>query len=271
MATVAEYMTQEVMTVSPDDSVAEVTARISEDTTHNGFPVSADGVVQGFVTGSDLLQADSSTKVGEVMSEDTIVAAPEMQITDAARVMVRSDIQKLPVVDSDGALVGIISNTDVIRSQIERATPEKVDKLSRTLTEIHGVDLSHDRKQVELAALIPTQKQVFADELRGRRYELERDLAEPLVVIDTRNTGVVNGEETEPITGGLYLADGHHRVLAADRLGLAQMEAYVIIPDAPIDLGIARTAAEQGLNSISDVTVVDHTRHPLVETTTKLQ
>lgn len=260
--TVDEYMTQEVMTVSPTDSVAEVSERISDTDSHNGFPVCADGVVEGFVTGSDLLQADPAERIGDVMSDDTIVADPEMRITDAARVIVRSNIQKLPVVDADEELVGIISNTDVIRSQIERATPEKVDKLRRTLTEIHGVDLTHERQQIELETLIPTQKQVFADELEGRRYELERGLAEPLVVIDTTETAA---------DGGRYLADGHHRVLAADRLNIKQMEAYVIIPASPVRLGIARTADEQGLESINDVSVVDHTRHPLVEATTKLQ
>ncbi|TQQ80857.1 CBS domain-containing protein [Halonotius terrestris] len=258
---VEEYMTHEVATVSPSDSVVTVTERINEPDGPSGFPVCEEGIVVGFVTGRDLLAAEDTATVAEVMSDDIIVADPEMAITDAARVILRSDIQKLPVVDDEGRLIGIISNTDVIRSQIERATPEKVGKLSRTLTELHGVDIARERRQVELAALIPTQAEVYGDELEGRRYELERGLAEPLVVIDTRDGDA----------GGLYLADGHHRVLAADQLGIEQMEAYVIVPAEPIDLGIARTAAEQELSSISDVSIVEHSRHPLVKTTTQLQ
>src|SRR6056297_1285894 len=163
---VKAYMTRAVTTVSPTDTVEAVRAQIDGKDGHNGFPVVRDGRVEGFVTGRDLLADDA----------EAIVADPEMTITDAARVIVRSDIQKLPVVDDDGELVGILSNTDVIRSQIERATPEKVAKLSRTLTDIHGVELSQERRSVALAELVPTQAEVYADELDGRRYELERGL-----------------------------------------------------------------------------------------------
>jgi CBS domain-containing protein len=176
-----------------------------------------------------------------------------MDIDDAARVILRSGIRRLPVVDEDGMLVGIISNADVIRSQIERATPGKVDKLMRTLQEIHSIGLSKDRRDVRLTRLTPTQDTVYADELEGRRYELERGLAEPLVVID-------NG-------GDLYLADGHHRVKAADRLGVDCMDAYVIALDEPVDLGMAKTARKEGLASIADINVVDYAHHPLVEKT----
>jgi len=257
---VKAYMTRAVTTVSPTDTVEAVRAQIDGKDGHNGFPVVRDGRVEGFVTGRDLLAADAEATVADVMSAETIVADPEMTITDAARVIVRSDIQKLPVVDDDGELVGILSNTDVIRSQIERATPEKVAKLSRTLTDIHGVELTQERRSVALAELVPTQAEVYADELDGRRYELERGLAEPLVVIDA------GGDD-----GAVYLADGHHRALAADRLGIDEMDAYAIVPADPLELGMAQTAAEQGLSSIDDISVIEQDRHPLVETTTKLQ
>jgi len=162
------------------------------------------------------------------MSDDLIVAHPDMKVTDAARVILRSGIQRLPVVDDADNLVGIISNTDVVRSQIERATPSKVGKLMRTLEQIHGVELREERREVQLTDLTPTQARVYADELEGRKYELERGLAEPLVVID-------NG-------GTLHLADGHHRVMAAHEAGIEEMDAYVIVPDHPVDLGMAKTA-----------------------------
>ena len=256
---VATYMTRAVTTVAPTDTVADVRTQIGGGDGHNGFPVSRDGHVEGFVTGRDLFTADPGATVAEVMSEEPIVADPTMSITDAARVILRSDIQKLPVVD-DGELVGILSNTDVIRSQIERATPEKVAKLSRTLTEIHGVELTQERQQIPITELVPTQAEVYGDELDGRRYELERGLAEPLVVIDAGGDG-----------GETYLADGHHRVLAADRLGIDKMDAYLIVPAEPLELGMAQTAAEQGLSSIADITVIEQDRHPLVEKTTQLQ
>ncbi|WP_254522883.1 CBS domain-containing protein [Natrinema caseinilyticum] len=254
---VKDYMTRDVATVSPDETVGEVATRIAESEEHSGFPVCDRRRVEGFVSARDLLLADDGDPIFKVMATDLLVAHPDMKVNDAARVILRSGIQKLPVVDDAGNLVGIISNADVIRSQIERATPEKVGKLMRTLEQIHEIDLREERRTVPLADLTPTQGRVYADELEGRRYELERGLAEPLVVID-------NG-------GTLLLADGHHRVLAADRLGIDEMDAYVIVVEYEIDLGMARTAEKEGLDRIDDIDVVDYARHPLVQTTKRLQ
>jgi CBS domain-containing protein len=253
---VNDYMTRDVSTVSPSQTVREVSQRIIESDDHNGFPVTEGRRVEGFVSARDLLLEEPNEPIFKVMSEELIVAHPDMKVTDAARVILRSGIQKLPVVDDAGNLVGIISNADVIRSQIERATPEKVGKLKRTLESIHGIEAREERRSIELEYLTPTQGKVYADELEGRRYELERGLAEPLVVIDN--------------AGNLLLADGHHRVMAAQQEGIEEMDAYVIVLDRRIDLGMARTAKQEGLETLDDISVVDYARHPLVETIERL-
>lgn len=253
---VTDYMTRNVATVSPDDTVGDVAKRIVESEGHNGFPVTDGRRVEGFVSARDLLLEDPQEPIFKVMTSDLIVAHPDMKVTDAARVILRSGIQKLPVVDDAGNLVGIISHADVIRSQIERATPEKVGKLKRTLESIHGIEANEERREISLDDLTPTQGKVYADELEGRRYELEHGLAEPLVVID-------NG-------GDMLLADGHHRVMAAQRAGIESMDAYVIDLGKRLDLGMAKTAKKEGLETLEDVSIVDYARHPLVETTERL-
>lgn len=254
---VAEYMTRDVATVSPEETVKRVAELIVNAEGHNGFPVAEDGRVLGFVSARDLLLADDDEPVEGVMSRDLIVAHPDMRLTDAARVILRSGIRKLPVVNDEASLVGIISNTDVIRSQIERATPEKVGKLRRTLEQLHDVRLTEERREVPIDALIPTQNKVYADELEGRMFELKEGLAEPLVVIDLGDRQL--------------LADGHHRVLAADRVGIEKMDSYVIVIEDDVELGMERTAAEEGLTSIHDIRVVDYARHPLVQSIERLQ
>lgn len=255
--TVQDYMTRDVATVSPDDTVGDVARRIAESDEHSGFPVCEGRHVEGFISARDLLLKSDSEPVFKVMTNDLLVAHPEMALNDAARVILRSGIRRLPVVDDAGNLVGIISNADVIRSQIERATPGKVDKLMRTLENIHGVQAREERRDVSLSNLTPTQGKVYADELEGRRYELERGLAEPLVVIDTEQS--------------FLLADGHHRVKAASKLGIKEMDAYVIVIDEPVDLGMAKTAEKEELETIEDIDAVDYAHHPLVETTQRLQ
>jgi IMP dehydrogenase len=261
-ARVKEYMTRDVATVDADDTVGDVARRIAE-SDHNGFPVTDGRRVEGFVSARDLLLAEEEAPIFTVMVEDIVVAHPEMDVIDAARVILRSGIQKLPVVDDAGNLTGIISNTDVVRSQIERATPEKVGELMETLQHIHDVTVSEERREVRLDDLVPTQTRVYADELEGRRYELEHGLAEPLVVI-------ANATGDKEL---LLLTDGHHRALAADRSDIEEMDAYVIVVEAdqPVTLGMERTAEQEGLSSIDDVAVVDYARHPLIETTKRLQ
>jgi IMP dehydrogenase len=254
---VEDYMTRDVATVAPEDTVGEVARRISETNDHSGFPVCDGRHVEGFVTARDLLLEDDSKPIFKIMTGELLVAHPEMKITDAARVILRSGIQRLPVVDDAGNLIGIISNADVIRSQIERATPGKVDKLLQTLENIHDVDAHEERRDIVLDDLTPTQGKVYADELEGRKYELERGLAEPLVVVETPDE--------------CLLADGHHRVKAAKRLEIDSMDAYVIVIDEDVDIGMSKTAEKENLETISDVEAVDYAHHPLIETTQRLQ
>ena len=255
---VRDYMTEEVATVSSDDTVGDVIQKMMNDESHSGFPVvdessGRNGELLGFVTAKRLLGRDELERVGDIMATELVVAEPDMRVNDAARVILRSGIQKLPVVDEDGMLVGIISNSDVIRSQIERVTPSKVWKLMRTLESIHDTEVSEERREVPIDRLIPTQEKIYADELDGRSYELKRGLAEPLIVVERGDN--------------LILVDGHHRVIAANRLGIEKMDAYVIVVDEDIELGLEKTARESGLETLEDVNVVDYARHPLIEAT----
>ncbi len=255
--TVQTYMTRDVATVSPEDTVSEVAERIVNSDGHSGFPVCDGRYVEGFISARDLLLKGEDEPIFKVMSTDLLVAHPDMKLTDAARVILRSGIRRLPVVDDAGNLVGIISNADVTRSQIERATPGKVDKLIRTLENIHDVTAREERREISLKELTPTQGKVYADELEGRRYELQRGLAEPLVVIETPTD--------------FLLADGHHRSKAASQLGIEKMDAYVIVIDEDVELGMAKTAKKENLSEIADINAVDYAHHPLIETTQRLQ
>ncbi len=255
---VRDYMTEDVATVSSEDTVEDVIEKMMNEEAHSGFPVvdassGRNGELLGFVTAKRLLGRDELERVGEVMATKLVVAEPDMRVNDAARVILRSGMQKLPVVDEDGMLLGIISNSDVIRSQIERVTPSKVWKLMRTLESIHDTEVDEERREVPIDELVPTQDKIYADELDGRSYELKRGLAEPLIVVERGDV--------------LVLVDGHHRVIAADRLGIEEMDAYVIVVDEDIELGLEKTARESGLEGLEDVKVVDYARHPLMEAT----
>ncbi|WP_202320755.1 CBS domain-containing ParB/RepB/Spo0J family partition protein [Archaeoglobus neptunius] len=250
---VKEYMTRNVYTLKPENTVEEAIQLVKE-TGHDSFPVVDDNMrVVGYVSAVDLLGRDGKVRIRDIMSKELYVARDFMDLRDAARVMFRTGHSKLPVVDEDNRLVGIISNADVIRSQIEKVDPDKVEKLKNTIEKVHGVKTTVSRGKVETALLIPTQTRIYADELKGRIHELKRGLAEPIVVIkkDSR----------------YYLVDGHHRVVAAAKLGVKELDAYIIEVPHEVELGIEKLVRKKGLKSVKDVEIIEDVPHPLVEIT----
>ncbi|AGK60861.1 hypothetical protein Asulf_00854 [Archaeoglobus sulfaticallidus PM70-1] len=252
---VKDYMTRSVVTLSPENTVEDA-INLIEKTGHDGFPVvDSEKKVIGYISSIDLLKKDPSSKIKDIMARQLYVAREFMDLRDAARVMFRTGHSKLPVVDEDGKLVGIISNSDVIRSQIERVDPSKVEKFKKTIEKVHNVEVELKRGNVEVDRLIPTQTKVFADELKGRVYEIRRGLAEPILVVK-------KGKR-------YYLIDGHHRAVAAKRMGLKHLEAYILeVPDT-VELGVEKLIRKRGVKSLADVEVIENTHHPLVEITFK--
>jgi IMP dehydrogenase len=120
----------------------------------------------------------------------------------------------------------------------------------------HGVKVSVSKYEVPIAKLHPTQHTIYADELEGRKYELRRGLAEPLIVIKKRNYFV--------------LVDGHHRAVAALVLGIGELMSHVLEMDRDMELGMERNAKERNLLSLRDIKIMDDAQHPLVEITTRL-
>ena len=102
------------------------------------------------------------------------------------------------MVDENGIAVGVLSNIDIIRSHIEKATPNKINMLKTFLEKKHGISINIRRRIIPIESIRPTQHEVFADELRGRQYEIKRGLVEPLIVVQKK--------------GYYVLVDGHHRV-----------------------------------------------------------
>jgi CBS domain-containing protein len=252
---VRDYMTYDVVTVDMHGTARDVLETIKR-TNHDGFPVVNGDRVVGYISARDLLFIPPTTPVERLMSRHLIVADPEMSINDAARVIFRSGIQKLPVIDDNNRLVGIISNSDVIRSQIEHVSPEKVFKFIETLRKLYDIEPVLNRDMVSIDSLLPTQGKIYEDELEGRMYELKKGLAEPLIVVRRANRNI--------------LVDGHHRAIAAKRLGIKDLEAYIIEVDPQVELGIERTARALNLTNLDDIKVLDYARHPLVALTHRL-
>lgn len=72
------------------------------------------GEVAGIVTERDLLRNfDSKKKVSQVMSRDVVTTGPDNRAEEALDLMRDNKIKRLPVIDKDGKLLGIVTLTDL--------------------------------------------------------------------------------------------------------------------------------------------------------------
>ena len=134
---VKEVMTPHVVSIAPEESAA-LAARLLARHGLGALPVcSAEGILRGMVTDRDIVlrcvapEADpKSVPVKEIMSRR--LAAPEDDVRQAAQLMARRQIRRLPVV-ADGNVVGMVSLGDL--AQCGRYEME----ISRALTDISSV------------------------------------------------------------------------------------------------------------------------------------
>ncbi|MFH8347740.1 CBS domain-containing protein [Streptomyces sp. NPDC018045] len=137
--TVAEVMTWEVVQARPDTPAKEL-ARLLDVHRISGLPVvDGDDKVMGVVSRTDLATpagdraaplwrpprpaprrpagtgAAGGTTAGEVMTTPAVTVHPEHRVVDAARLMQRRHVDRLPVVDEEDRLIGITTRRDLLR------------------------------------------------------------------------------------------------------------------------------------------------------------
>ncbi|MCA9620398.1 MAG: CBS domain-containing protein [Myxococcales bacterium] len=121
-ARVRDVMSVDVETVTPDEDVSEVAARMVASTIHC-LPVMEDSVIVGIVTSTDVLAERGRLLFkqgpGTVPSAATVMTASpftvrvESDVVDAVMMMLARQIRHLPVVDEAGRAVGMLSERDL--------------------------------------------------------------------------------------------------------------------------------------------------------------
>jgi CBS domain-containing protein len=122
MRKIADIMSADCVTVTPQDNIKEVAALMKS---HDiGFiPVIEGRKLIGVVTDRDLVirgYADNrpgTTSVREVLTEDVQTISPNMSVDEAASIMASGQIRRLPVVEN-GHLQGVVSLGDLAVREI---------------------------------------------------------------------------------------------------------------------------------------------------------
>ena len=111
--TVRDIMTDEVATVSPDTPV-ENAARMLFSQSISGMPVvDGDGKLVGVITEFDIIAKEGST-VAEIMTTDVVTVSEDTDAETVAQILTSRRVRRVPVVQ-DGAVVGIVSRSDLVR------------------------------------------------------------------------------------------------------------------------------------------------------------
>ncbi len=142
-------MIYDPITISPDSTVGDALALMKENKI-GGIPVVKGTRLIGIVTNRDLrFQTEMNKPVSEVM----LVTTQNADIANAASLLLKNKIEKIPVVDKEGNLVGLITYKDITKVK-DNPNASKDDK--GRLRVAAGVGVTHDTLE-RVAALYEAQ------------------------------------------------------------------------------------------------------------------
>jgi CBS domain-containing protein len=132
---------QEAMTPNPTTieatTKAQEAARIMKSEDVGSLPIVEGGKLIGVVTDRDLairIIAEAKgidTPVAEIASKDVVTIDPQQSLEEAARLMANNQVRRLPVVEEDGRLVGILAQADIAQTGHDALTGETVQRISQ--------------------------------------------------------------------------------------------------------------------------------------------
>jgi CBS domain-containing protein len=134
---ISEVMTSKVCSIDADKPVAYA-AKMMRDEDVGLAPIVEGDRLIGTLTDRDIAtrvvaegKDPQSTSVREVASTKIVTVDPEQDFDEAVRLMAQHQVRRLPVVEEDGRLVGIVAQADVARQADDRKTGEVVERISQ--------------------------------------------------------------------------------------------------------------------------------------------
>ncbi len=123
-------MVVDPVTVAPDAPIGEAKA-LMERHGISGLPVLENGRLVGILTSRDLrFEPPGDLRVSDLMTHDPVTAPRGADLEDARRALHERRVEKLPVVDEDGVLVGLLTVKDIEKAQnYPNATKDSLGRL----------------------------------------------------------------------------------------------------------------------------------------------
>ncbi|MFL5969634.1 MAG: CBS domain-containing protein [Gaiellaceae bacterium] len=134
---IKDVMSSNPCTIDADKSVAYA-AKMMRDEDVGLAPVVEGDKLIGMLTDRDIAirvvaegKNPEQVKVAEVASKQLVTIDPQQDLDEALRIMAKHQVRRLPVVEEDGKLVGVVAQADVAREGDDTQTGKLVEEISQ--------------------------------------------------------------------------------------------------------------------------------------------
>jgi CBS domain-containing protein len=135
--TIRDLMTRSPRTVDTAGSAVDV-ARLMRDEDVGLIPIVESDRLVGTITDRDIAvrlvaegKSPEKTRVADIASRELVTIDPDQDVEEAMRLMAKHQVRRLPVVEEDGKLVGIVAQADIAKHGSAAQTGDVVEKISK--------------------------------------------------------------------------------------------------------------------------------------------
>jgi CBS domain-containing protein len=143
---IRDVMTSNPCTIDADKSVAYA-AKMMQQEEVGLAPIVEDDKLIGMLTDRDIAtrvaaqgRDPDQVKVRDVASKQLITIDPQQDLSEALRMMAKHQVRRLPVVQEDGRLVGVVAQADIARQADDQVTGRLVEEISESGGQMSSIE-----------------------------------------------------------------------------------------------------------------------------------
>jgi IMP dehydrogenase len=243
-----EILIRDVTTASPSQTVGAVWKTMTEQSI-SGIPIIENGRLVGIISRRDvrpIVKADPNKKIVEVMTRDVVTARESVKIDEAIDIMYEHKVERLPIVNDKGSLIGIISMQNIIeRRQYPNCNKNGGDQL-RVAAAVGPFDI--ERAMVLDKAGVDAICVDCAHAHNMRVVESARRIKK-MVSADVVVGNIATAEAAEELVG---FADGVKVGVGPGSICTTRIVAGVGVPQLTAIAGVVDVARKAGMPVIAD-------------------
>ena len=244
-------MIYDPITIRKDNTVGDALQLMKENRI-GGIPVvTPDGILIGIVTNRDLrFQRDMSRRIEEVMTHDNLITTHNPDLQTASDILLQNKIEKLPVVDEGGHLIGLLTYKDITKVQ---ANPNAAKDDKGRLRVAAGVGVTHDTME-RVAALYEAQVDaIVIDTAHGQSVHvinMLKRVKKEYPDLDVVVGNIATGEAAKMLVDAG--ADGVKVCIGPGSICTTRVIAGVGVPQLSAIYDVAKTIEGSGVPVIGD-------------------